>query len=634
MPNDRTAGWSTNWTHFLNTSEDLFLEALIAFHSALPWTDQLDPAQKRAWQHEYAIMQATLRYILDGSDTNPDSCWIAFEQELPGEAGKRAADVNIVLPSGHLFVIEFKDKPHASEHEIWRAAFDLNTLLRFHSESIDLEGRGYLALTRPDHSTQIGWQDEIYVETPNAHNYLEQLATDIIQAMDMPHCYSVSRWATGHFYRQPSILAGTVDIFFNEHIPTLHTDAGQNIQQARQTIQQIYQKAKYNKERYLVLVGGAPGAGKTLLGLSAVADTLKEHPTPTSSPVYLSGNNPLVGVLQYTLDYYGQRSRRRKPYDARSLIQKVLDVKKQCLSGHVPYDLIVFDEAQRAWDSVKGTEGTELDLFCQWLSRKEYGVVILLVGDGQAIHKGEMPLETLFQSLLNTIQSHQHRIQTVIPSNYRLHFPRDTMVTVDDTLYLTEAIRQQFAANFEVWLEAVINNQPDKAHEAAQALGPFPLKITHSPSAAETFARDMHAELHQSKPGKADQFRYGWLTSSKSGNRSIRQLFGGSNPAQVFGPWYVDHPSDPDSCCQLHSAATEFGCQGLEVALALVLWGNDFLIRNGNWQLNPNLRREHDDFTSATYRILLSRGRSGLVVCCEDAETYQYLQQCGMSKTP
>lgn len=31
-----------------------------------------------------------------------------------------------------------------------------------------------------------------------------------------------------------------------------------------------------------------------------------------------------------------------------------------------------------------------------------------------------------------------------------------------------------------------------------------------------------------------------------------------------------------------------------------------------------------------SYRVLLSRGRSGLVIKCDDQETYRYLKSCGM----
>ena len=628
MHPNQTAGWSTNWADFLQTDQDTFLNHLKNFHTSLSWTDVLDPAQEKAWRSEFAVMQTTLSQTLQHNGIDPESCWIAFEQELPGEAGKRAADVNLILPTGHLFVIEFKGKTKASEEEIWRASFDLNTLLKFHSESSTLQGHGYLVLTASGAQSFI--HSSVLCDIPDSTGILPTLTQTLIQALEEPNCYNTHQWQHGHFHRQPSILAGTVEVFFNENIPTLHTDAGQNIIAARQTVQTLYQKAKQDKQRYLILVGGAPGAGKTLLGLSAVADTIQKHSLHQCAPVYLSGNNPLVGVLQYTLNHFGEKSRQPMSFDARSIILPVLEFKKQYARHQAHYDLVVFDEAQRAWDNAKMHSGTEIDLFCDWLSQKEYGVAILLIGDGQAIHRGEMPLDAMLTSLADSLKRYEQTITLISPSNYQPYLSTIQSQVIDDSLYLTSAIRQHYADSFEQWVEAVIEGSPEKAQAALPGLIGYPLKLTNSRETAENFARSMHLELHQAKSGKADQFRYGWLTSSKSGDRSMRQLFGGKMPGEVFGPWFVNEPSDPKSCCQLISAATEFGCQGLEISLALVKWGKDFLMRNDQWQLDPALRRDHDDFTFATYRVLLSRGRSGLVVCCEDPETYQYLNSCGL----
>ena len=61
-----------------------------------------------------------------------------------------------------------------------------------------------------------------------------------------------------------------------------------------------------------MLVTGVPGAGKTLVGLRTVhADFLADLAVdradgkPTVPAVFLSGNGPLVQVLQYELDKAG-----------------------------------------------------------------------------------------------------------------------------------------------------------------------------------------------------------------------------------------------------------------------------------------------------------------------------------------
>ncbi len=107
---DLKAGWDGTWQDFLSTDKASFLESLVSFHRSLSWTQDLDPAQHYAWETEYDVMKATLHHVVNDAKVEPDKCWIAFEQELIGEGGKRAADVNLVTPAGELFVVEFKHK--------------------------------------------------------------------------------------------------------------------------------------------------------------------------------------------------------------------------------------------------------------------------------------------------------------------------------------------------------------------------------------------------------------------------------------------------------------------------------------------------------------------------------------------
>ena len=69
-------------------------------------------------------------------------------------------------------------------------------------------------------------------------------------------------------------------------------------------------------------------------------------------------------------------------------------------------------------------------------------------------------------------------------------------------------------------------------------------------------------------------------------------------------------------------------CQGLELSLALFNWGKDMVYRNGTLVVEGRRSQEH--YTEGSYRVLLSRGRSGLVIKCDDQETYRYLKSCGM----
>ena len=110
-------------------------------------------------------------------------------------------------------------------------------------------------------------------------------------------------------------------------------------------------------------------------------------------------------------------------------------------------------------------------------------------------------------------------------------------------------------------------------------------------------------------------------------------------PARHWGwaGWFNAPATDPQSCCALEEVVTEFGCQGLELDLPVVCWGNDHMWVSGAWQLSPTRRRDPVNDPVAllrnSYRVLLTRGRDGLVVFVppdlELNETFEILQAAG-----
>ena len=126
-------------------------------------------------------------------------------------------------------------------------------------------------------------------------------------------------------------------------------------------ISRIIHQAALTKSRHLILVTGVPGSGKTLVGLRTVhahyLDDLavpRSTGRPTVPAVFLSGNAPLVDVLQYELRDAGG--------GGRTFVRSVRDYVKRYSQrpGLIPPEhVLVFDEAQRAFDAaaVAATQG-------------------------------------------------------------------------------------------------------------------------------------------------------------------------------------------------------------------------------------------------------------------------------------
>jgi DUF2075 family protein len=82
--------------------------------------------------------------------------------------------------------------------------------------------------------------------------------------------------------------------------------------------------------------------------------------------------------------------------------------------------------------------------------------------------------------------------------------------------------------------------------------------------------------------------------------------------------WFNAPPGDPKSCCALTQPITEFQCQGLEVDLPTICWGDDFAWHADEWVLHPRKRQytieDPDELLRNAYRVLLTRGRDGLII--------------------
>ncbi len=68
----------------------------------------------------------------------------------------------------------------------------------------------------------------------------------------------------------------------------------------------------------------------------------------------------------------------------------------------------------------------------------------------------------------------------------------------------------------------------------------------------------------------------------------------------------------------MEEVVTEFGCQGLELDMAIVAWGNDYLWDGTEWQMRKMRtripQRDPHQLRMNSYRVLLTRSREGLIV--------------------
>ncbi len=82
--------------------------------------------------------------------------------------------------------------------------------------------------------------------------------------------------------------------------------------------------------------------------------------------------------------------------------------------------------------------------------------------------------------------------------------------------------------------------------------------------------------------------------------------------------WFLNRWPDVRSSEALETFATEYDCQGLELDMPLVAWGNDLSWDGRDWFAKKPTRgyplTDPEQLRVNAYRVLLTRGRDGLVV--------------------
>ncbi|MFM1872781.1 MAG: hypothetical protein RL398_2203, partial [Planctomycetota bacterium] len=412
-------------------------------------------------------------------------------------------------------------------------------------------------------------------------------------------------------------------------------------------IQDIAMQAAQTKTRHLVLVTGVPGAGKTLVGLQTVhahwLDALavpRLGGKPTAPAVFLSGNGPLVEVLQHELTRDGA--------EGKTFVRGVKDYVKRYgskRSAVPPEHVLVYDEAQRAWDRAQVAASHDLpidqargepEMFVEFAERiPEWCVVIGLIGTGQEIHKGEEAgIAAWREAVQQSPRANEWTIHAPSQVAPQMHRP-DRPPRVDTRLNLTTELRFHLTKNVHRFVAGLLEDaSAESLRELADGLehDGYHLRITRNLDVAKQYLWDRYA----SEPDK----RFGLVASSR--DRSLAKEWGVSNDFQStkrvrLGPWYGDAQDHPQrrSCRLLTDVATEFGTQGLELDATLLAWGSDYLRttdpsgRTGwssalaaKYQKKGAAVHDAHQLRRNSYRVLLTRGREATVAFLPDNATW------------
>ena len=577
----------------------------------------VNDSHRKAWKKEVTTLQEILKPFPFKEEAR-----VLLEFPRPAQGARRVGDVLLLLPSGSIAVLEFKGRP-VDEYDERHAIEDALYLKQCHSKSHTRLVKPFLVVTDEKQDARSSFPEALTIALAK-DGY--QSLIDHLKAESAKKASSWSDWERGSYSVAPSILRGTAEAIVKGEIPQISGDLGEHISSVSRHIQDLITSTE---EAKVIVVVGAPGAGKTLLGVTLVAELHKKLNDAEQHPILFSGNAPLVAVLQSAVSYVASKSK-----DGSMVVPVFIqDAKHVNKNLHQPSHLLrVFDEAQRAWVADK-TNSSELEQLWNW-AKKDKRALVLLVGKGQAIHRKEMTDAQFWKELrrlhdcdpaMALFMDHQTaKDHGFNPKKVNASDPKDEL------LRLRNPIRQHGIDDFADWVDALLGGRAERAGELASRIhAHYPLLISQEVAALENW---VEAKARKQWPKDRERFRYGWFESSKPVYRTgfLKQQFKLKDMARV-AQWYIAPPAHRASGCRLTHSCTEFSCQGLEVDLALLAWHGDFHRRRDKWDI-ARAQRAHPEFTENVYRVLLTRGRQGLLVYCRDAETRKYLMACGMQE--
>lgn len=584
--------------------------------------------QKNTWNREIEILKRELSQFLDG--------YIIFEYTIP-RIGNRID--NIVIYKGIIFVLEFKvgekKYPSYAIEQVTDYAFDLSC---FHKESHNRLLVPILISTKA-HSVK----QEIWISKDNVleticcneyeiAKYITEVSLKFIQDEIIP-----DDWINSLYMPTPTIIEAAQALYLGHNVEDISRNdaSAKNLNQTTKAINKIIDYSKAHNRKSICFITGVPGAGKTLAGLNIAVE--RQKTAEDEHAVFLSGNGPLVDVLQEALARDDAKrnhiSRKEASRKVKEFIQIIHHFRDDAISVDTPpvEKVAIFDEAQRAWDEQNLTDFmkkkkhiedfnmSEPEFLISILNRhNDWATIICLIGGGQEINKGESAgIYGWFDSLRNNYPNWDIYVSDKITDDEYskgLNFAEMTKnmnVNIIEDLHLAVSLRSFRSENVSNFVKALLDVDIDTAKRLYEQFNSdYPVFVT----------RNLHkAKLWVRSQAKGSQ-RYG-LTASSGAKRLRKYGIWVQNKIEATN-WFLNGKNDVRSSFHLEETATEFDIQGLELDWTIVCWDADLRFENGDFKHLKFVGTKWQNIKSAdnilylknAYRVLLTRARQGFVI--------------------
>ena len=553
------------------------------------------------------------------------------------------------------------------------------------------------------------YNDNIY--NPLMSN-VSSLQSIINQVLEREHAQpsdedDICNWAISRYSPTPTIIEAASALYQNHSVEdiTRHEAAGAALEETTQFVLDVIQKSKQNGEKSICFVTGVPGAGKTLVGLNvAIQQSVKEEKAPEEErnlAVYLSGNGPLVKVLTAALAKDKQQKEQKKGKkcnlsDAKREVSQfiqiihryrsnmlakiklpiengklVIDESKSIAhktAGHGEVEHVaIFDEAQRSWDlehlagwlARGGSRGgmkkvpdfpmSEAEFLIWSLDlRKDWAVIVCLVGGGQEINTGEAGIGEWIRAVNETFPDWKVYLSKHLTDREYAEGNVAELVANNknaqqvDQLHLAVSMRSFRAEKLSNFVHYILDRDVERAKNLYQEFkDKYPFLLT----------RDINTAKKWLETTARGSERYGIVVSSQA--YRLKPLAIDVRLQPDVEHWFLADKMDVRSSLFLEDVATEFDIQGLELDWTCLVWDGDFRYTPQGWDHNAfkgskwqKIRqKDAQSYQLNAYRVLMTRARQGMIICVPKGNpddhtrqpefydgTYEYLKSLGIEE--
>lgn len=668
----KNVGYSENIQVFLNKPVEEIESQILQRDTS----SELRIQQRDSWREEIEILKENFKNLeyLEGK--------IIFEYSIPRLKGR----IDVVLIIGKIiFTIEFKVNaeeyllPYKQQANGY--AIDLKNA---HKESQNSVIVPILICTKAKKLEKFQFSKNI----ENIYNLIEDNGDnldDIIKIiLNKEPTFSKQAmnedWENSRYYPTPSIIEQAVNVFSNHTVENItKTEAQEKLQITSDCVNSIIEKTKKEGKKAIIFVTGVPGAGKTLIGLNVV----NERQQSLDKAVFLSGNGPLVAVLREALAKDMNTNKDVKKGEAKNKVKYMIQMIHQYRDeffkivrfnkeGNIEIDdnlrnknkedgyaevehVVIFDEAQRAWDqdTLNDFYHEKYDKqqcmpysepgFLIWSMnlREDWAVIVCLVGQGQEIFKGEsgiaewilqarkhFPDWELYMSDKIELQSNKD-YHDQLGLEKILNNKHENNIIINPDLHLSISQRSLRSGRVAEFIEAILACNTDRAKKLYEEIKTkYPIFITRNISKAKEWCW----ENILNNNGKVED-RCGVLASSRAGR--IKALGYEMKNFKTLGDnkiaaWFLNDSNDPRSSIRMEEALSEFLVQGLEIDYATVIWDADyrynkeknewdkFYTSGMSWKRNNE--KVNKTYHDNAYRVLLTRSRKGMIIVVPEGD--------------